>query len=287
MRVIKYYDGINKKYVNVEVSDEVAKFLHASEKRELRQKYNDINYIAFSLDEKIDKSKASSLSYHEIIEDEYSNIGRIMENDELSRTIWNVVYKLEPMKSDFIIFHYVCRKRLTFLAEHFQKESSGNMTKWKSTILDDLKHLFCNDEEFTKTNWFYYNVIKPNKEETEPIVNNMLKDDSFLIDFNSVGRLLNQISQAEKKLTILDSPHKNTHWNMVNFMKMLVRPVVKKEIKEETKPLSIENLKSHLLNSAIQCISGNKNLKADEYITKKFDEVLSKLGLDEILKHIK
>lgn len=43
MRIIKYYDRINSKYLDLEVTDEVAKFLFANDKW-LRRKQNKFNF---------------------------------------------------------------------------------------------------------------------------------------------------------------------------------------------------------------------------------------------------
>lgn len=49
MKTIKYYDRINNKYIDLEVNDEVAKFLRSDNKRLHRQINRDRENIAFSI----------------------------------------------------------------------------------------------------------------------------------------------------------------------------------------------------------------------------------------------
>lgn len=52
MRKINYYDRIHKQYIELEVTDEVAKFLFANDKW-LRRQQNKYNYSTISLDEPV------------------------------------------------------------------------------------------------------------------------------------------------------------------------------------------------------------------------------------------
>lgn len=52
MRKINYYDRIHKQYIELEVTDEVAKFLFTNDKW-LRRQQNKYNYSTISLDEPV------------------------------------------------------------------------------------------------------------------------------------------------------------------------------------------------------------------------------------------
>lgn len=68
MRIIKYYDRINRKYLDLEVTDEVAKFLLANDKW-LRRKQNEFNFRTISLDTVIYSSEDDEITLKETVAD--------------------------------------------------------------------------------------------------------------------------------------------------------------------------------------------------------------------------
>lgn len=82
---------INKQSLELEVNDEVAKFLEADRKRLYRQAKEDYKYIAFSLDDYSENNGEEMLIYAELVADEKVNIEIELEQKEFAEIIWNVV----------------------------------------------------------------------------------------------------------------------------------------------------------------------------------------------------
>lgn len=73
MRIIKYYDRINRKYLDLEVTDEVAKFLLANDKW-FRRKQNEFNFRTISLDTVIYSGEDDEITLKETIADDEEEI---------------------------------------------------------------------------------------------------------------------------------------------------------------------------------------------------------------------
>ena len=68
MRTIQYYDRINKKLIDLEVTDEVARFLMANDKK-LRRHQAKYDYFNISIDAPINSNDEDSITLAETLED--------------------------------------------------------------------------------------------------------------------------------------------------------------------------------------------------------------------------
>ena len=87
MRKIKYYDRINHKMLELEVSDEVAKFLQADDRRQSRQGQKYRENVVLSLDDYSQVDGQNYLTYHELIADKKSNTIENYENKQFNKLV--------------------------------------------------------------------------------------------------------------------------------------------------------------------------------------------------------
>lgn len=125
MREIRYYDRINKQYVNLEVTDEVAKFLMSSEKQIQRSK-NRYNYFTVSIDDVVYQGDGEDddLTYEDILaepEEETTNCKTCKERLDFYNIIWNAVAKLDKEKYDLIWDIFVEKKKQKQIAKELGK----------------------------------------------------------------------------------------------------------------------------------------------------------------------
>ena len=192
MRKIQYYDKINKEVVELEVNDEVTKFLQADRKRLIRQAKEDRKYFAFSLDDYTKFNDEELLSIGELIADENLDIEREIEKKEFSKIIWNVVGKLESRQANAI--------KMIYKHGYKSKDMSYSaFTQFKDTALKHLHILLSYDKDFAKTEYYerHYkhfadDVIKQLKQEIET------ENKEFSINLNNVYDLMKNVTQMNK-----------------------------------------------------------------------------------------
>ena len=91
MRKINYYDRIHKQYIELEVTDEVAKFLFANDKW-LRRQQNKYNYSTISLDEPVYSNDEDEITLAETIADVSQESQLLI--DEKKHRLYNIVWKI-------------------------------------------------------------------------------------------------------------------------------------------------------------------------------------------------
>lgn len=197
MRTIKYYDRINKQLLELEVSDKVAKALHADNRRLSRQGQKDSECIALSLDAVSHYDGEKALTYGELIEDENADVEKYAEKNEFSNIIWNVVDKLESKEADAIKMFYLYDRKAKVVARHLGLSRSA-FTQFKDTALKHLHILLSYDEDFTKTTYYenHYkdfadDVINQAKEE-------ICASETYSINLNNVFELMKSVTQINK-----------------------------------------------------------------------------------------
>jgi len=90
LRTIKYYDRINRQLLEIEVSDKVAKTLHADNRRLSRQGQRDSENIALSLDDYSQYDGENTLTYGELIEDKNADV-KNMQRKASSPTLFGML----------------------------------------------------------------------------------------------------------------------------------------------------------------------------------------------------
>lgn len=197
MRTIKYYDRINKQLLEIEVSDEVAKFLHADNKRLSRRGQKDKENIALSLDAYSHHEGKEALTYGELIADENAYVDKHLEEEDFSNIVWSVVDKLESKQAESIKMLYLNERKAKAVARHFGMSQSA-FSQFKDTALKHLHILLSYDEEFRKT--IYYE--RHYKDFAEDVINQAKREisnnETYSINLNNVFDLMKSVTQINK-----------------------------------------------------------------------------------------
>lgn len=232
MRIIKYYDRIHKQLLELEVSDEVAKFFHADNRRWSRQGQKIKENIALSLDDPTECNGEEALTYGELIEDEKANIDKIMAKKELARIVWNVVDILDKNQAKMIKLYYIYGYRAKELANYFGLTRSA-FTQWKDTTHKHLLYLLSRDDEFNKTDYYYKDIYKSFADEVIDTAKQKLSQSQISINLNKVNELMNDVTQAMKIADKLGVGLPEENKKMLDFMTKTVRGFVKPLLKKE------------------------------------------------------
>ena len=216
MKTIKYFDKIHNKMLELEVNDEVAKFLEADKKHSQRQRIKDYENISFSLDEKTSVDGEIALTYNEIIPDENSNIEKILEKKAFKQCVWNVVDKLNEDEAKAIKLFFWYGYKASEIAKYFNMSVSA-FTQWKSTILKHLRILFSYDEQFKQTE-FFKSHYKKFSEDMEKQTKESLAKDVYSVDLNSVSDLIKTVTQTKKTMESLNIKLSKKDKKTIDFM---------------------------------------------------------------------
>src|SRR5574344_2173155 len=159
MRKIKYYDRINHKMLELEVNDEVAKFLQADNRRQSRQGQKYRENIAFSLDEYSQVDGQDYLTYHELIPDEKSNMMEKYENKQFNKLVWHICHKLPYKERQILWWYYKIGYKASEIAKSLKLDNS-QFSQQKATALNHLRNLLTCDEEFRNTDYYINSVFR-------------------------------------------------------------------------------------------------------------------------------
>lgn len=264
MKNVKYFDRINHKLLELEVSDEVARVLWATNRQWSRRGQKDRENIALSLDQQTEYNGDTALTYHELVADENADIEMNLEKVAFIKCVWRVVDKLNPMQATMLKEHYIKKMRASELSEKYHLDRC-RFSQHKLTILSHLRTLLCFDEEFTDTK--YFKELKHLFErDLEKIAKQKLLQDEYKIDISKVEELTKQPRQIFKiaeKLGVPIDENQKQFWNMAhtevgNAIKPILENVDKKEF-------TIEELFGRLLENSI----AKPNDRKDKQVIKE------------------
>lgn len=205
MRVIKYYDRINKQMIDLEVTDEVARFLLANDKK-LQRKQNKYNHRTIPLDKIIYSSDEEDITLQEVLaepeDEEVMDCRQCKKKLDFFNIVWKVVDNLDKEKYDLIWDLFVEKKSQKEIAKEKSITESA-VSQLKDTAISDLVyHLNC-DEIFKQTD-FYKKYLEKEKKEFVKIANSLTKEEIGNYIMNGVKDFTKLLSQVLKKSTILD-----------------------------------------------------------------------------------
>lgn len=205
MRVINYYDRINKQMIELEVTDEVAKFLLANDKK-LRRKQNKFNYYTIPLDTVVYSGENEDITLQEVIaepeDDEVMDCRQCKKKLEFFNIVWKVVDNLDKEKYDLIWDLFVEKKSQKEIAKE-KGISESAVSQLKDTAMSDLVYHFNFDETFKQTD-FYKKYIESEKKDFVKFANNITREELGNYIMNGVKDFTKLLSQVLKKSTILD-----------------------------------------------------------------------------------
>ena len=198
MRVIKYYDKINNEVVELEVNDDVSKFLQADRKRLVRQAEEDRKHLAFSLDDYTKFNDEELLSVGELIADKSLDIEREIEKKEFSKIIWNVVGKLQTKQANAIKMIYKQGYKSKEVADTLNMSYSA-FTQFKDTALKHLHILLSYDQSFAKTEYYERHYKHFTDDVIKQVRQEIASENKVLsINLNNVYDLMKDVTQMNK-----------------------------------------------------------------------------------------
>lgn len=228
MRIYRYYDKINDKYVRLEVTDEVAKFLQNSDKQMQRQQEEcyehniSLNKVLYEDDDD------NPITLEDVVPDRTDEeiqefCERCFRNQRLYRLVWKIVEKLTEKEQKLVDDIYVYNKSQTEIAEELGV-SDSNISQAHDRVLLHLTFYFYTDEEFQQTDLF-----KRNERE-------------FKFDLERVALEIFKLSLEDAGIKINLNDVRNVSKNFTQILKMASSLGIKLPFKQK-KQLTFMNRK--------------------------------------------
>ena len=196
MRKIKYYDRINRKLLELEVTDEVARFMQADDRKQSRQGQKYRENIVLSLDEYACVDGQNYLTYHELIPDEKSNMIENYENKQFNKLVWKIAHRLPRMEGQILWWYYKIGHKASDIAKCLKRDNS-QFSQRKATAINHLRNLLTCDEEFRNTDYYINTVFRDFKNKIYETAQK-LEPNKLKINLNDLLELTKQVPQVLK-----------------------------------------------------------------------------------------
>lgn len=225
MRIIKYYDRIHRQFIDLEVTDEVAKFLMRNDKW-LRRQQIKYNYYTLSLDSPVYNDNEDGVILAETIEEKHREEDYYIDEEmkKLFKLVWKIVDKLDDKQQKLIDDLFVKEKSQKQIAKEFGVSASG-ISQMKDTALLHLRYYFYTDKEFMQTD-----IYKRNKREFDfdliQVVKEINKNEYFSIDLNAVANLVKDNTQVLKMLSSLGIDIDEKQKELLSSMNRVVKKFI-------------------------------------------------------------
>ena len=228
MRIYRYYDKINNKYVRLEVTDEVAKFLQNNTKQWQRQQEDCYDYNVSLNKVLYEDDDDNPITLEDVVPDRTDEeiqefCERCFRNQRLYRLVWKIVEKLTEKEQKLVDDIYVYNKSQTEIAEELGV-SDSNISQAHDRVLLNLTFYFYTDEEFQQTDLF-----KRNERE-------------FKFDLERVALEIFKLSLEDAGIKINLNDVRNVSKNFTQILKMASSLGIKLPFKQK-KQLTFMNRK--------------------------------------------
>ena len=210
MRIYRYYDKINNKYVRLEVTDEVAKFLQNNTKQWQRQQEDCYDYNVSLNKVLYEDDDDNPITLEDVVPDRTDEeiqefCERCFRNQRLYKLVWKIVEKLTEKEQKLVDDIYVYNKSQTEIAEELGV-SDSNISQAHDRVLLHLTFYFYTDEEFQQTDLFKRNE-REFKFDLERVALEILKlsleDADIKINLNDVRNVSKNFTQILKMASSL------------------------------------------------------------------------------------
>ncbi len=225
-RIYRYYDKINDKYVRVEVTDEVAKFLQNNTKQWQRQQEDCYDYNVSLNKVLYEDDDDNPITLEDVVPDRTdAEIREFCEkcfrNQRLYRCVWNVVDKLDEKEQKLVDDIYIYDKSQKEIADELGVSESA-ISQAHDRMLTHLAYFFYTDKEFMQMDLYKRNE-REFKYSLMEVVKEMDKEEGLEINLNSVYDLVKDNTQMLKMISSLGIEINETQKEIFTTMNRVVR----------------------------------------------------------------
>ena len=225
-RIYRYYDKINDKYVRVEVTDEVAKFLQNNTKQWQRQQEDCYDYNVSLNKVLYEDDDDNPITLEDVVPDRTDDeirefCEKCFRNQRLYRCVWNVVDKLNEKEQKLVDDIYIYDKSQKEIADELGVSESA-ISQAHDRMLTHLAYFFYTDKEFMQMDLYKRNE-REFKYSLMEVVKEMDKEEGLEINLNSVYDLVKDNTQMLKMISSLGIEINETQKEIFTTMNRVVR----------------------------------------------------------------
>ena len=225
-RIYRYYDKINDKYVRVEVTDEVAKFLQNNTKQWQRQQEDCYDYNVSLNKVLYEDDDDNPITLEDVVPDRTDDeiwefCEKCFRNQRLYRCVWNVVDKLNEKEQKLVYDIYIYDRSQKEIADELGVSESA-ISQAHDRMLTHLAYFFYTDKEF-----MHMDLYKRNEREFKyslmEVVKEMDKEEGLEINLNSVYDLVKDNTKMLKMISSLGIEINETQKEIFTTMNRVVK----------------------------------------------------------------
>jgi len=225
-RIYRYYDKINDKYVRVEVTDEVAKFLQNNTKQWQRQQEDCYDYNVSLNKVLYEDDDDNPITLEDVVPDRTDDeirefCEKCFRNQRLYRCVWNVVDKLNEKEQKLVDDIYIYDKSQKEIADELGVSESA-ISQAHDRMLTHLAYFFYADKEFMQMDLYKRNE-REFKYSLMEVVKEIDKEEGLEINLNSVYDLVKDNTQMLKMISSLGIEINETQKEIFTTMNRVVR----------------------------------------------------------------
>ena len=225
-RIYRYYDKINDKYVRVEVTDEVAKFLQNNTKQWQRQQEDCYDYNVSLNKVLYEDDDDNPITLEDVVPDRTDDeirefCEKCFRNQRLYRCVWNVVDKLNEKEQKLVDDIYIYNKSQKEIADELGVSESA-ISQAHDRMLTHLAYFFYTDKEFMQMDLYKRNE-REFKYSLMEVVKEIDKEEGLEINLNSVYDLVKDNTQMLKMISSLGIEINETQKEIFTTMNRVVR----------------------------------------------------------------
>lgn len=225
-RIYRYYDKINDKYVRVEVTDEVAKFLQNNTKQWQRQQKDCYDYNVSLNKVLYEDDDDNPITLEDVVPDRTDDeirefCEKCFRNQRLYRCVWNVVDKLNEKEQKLVDDIYIYDKSQKEIADELGVSESA-ISQAHDRMLTHLAYFFYTDKEFMQMDLYKRNE-REFKYSLMEVVKEIDKEEGLEINLNSVYDLVKDNTQMLKMISSLGIEINETQKEIFTTMNRVVR----------------------------------------------------------------
>jgi len=225
-RIYRYYDKINCKYVRVEVTDEVAKFLQNNTKQWQRQQEDCYDYNVSLNKVLYEDDDDNPITLEDVVPDRTDDeirefCEKCFRNQRLYRCVWNVVDKLNEKEQKLVDDIYIYDKSQKEIADELGVSESA-ISQAHDRMLTHLAYFFYTDKAFMQMDLYKRNE-REFKYSLMEVVKEIDKEEGLEINLNSVYDLVKDNTQMLKMISSLGIEINETQKEIFTTMNRVVR----------------------------------------------------------------